>query len=109
MAQILTQVVDWHLSATVAASTVSAILASLLWLLVSKSRSYQSAGLPPGPKPSWIVGNRNQVPKEKPWLWFLQLNQLYGDVVFLRMGRTPTVILGSAQAAWDLLGELVPI
>lgn len=50
-----------------------------------------------------IVGNRNQVPKVKPWLWFRELNQKYGDLVFLRMGTTPTVLIGSAQAAWDLL------
>ncbi len=39
----------------------------------------------------------------KPWVWFRELNQEYGDVVYLQMGPTPTIILGSAQAAWDLL------
>jgi hypothetical protein len=50
-----------------------------------------------------LVGNRNQIPVEKPWRWFRDLNLEYGPVVFLRMGRTPTIILGSAQAAWDIL------
>lgn len=36
-------------------------------------------------------------------MWFRELNQQYGDVVYLQMGPTPTIILGSAQAAWDLL------
>ncbi|KAK4096660.1 cytochrome P450 [Parathielavia hyrcaniae] len=52
--------------------------------------------LPPGPK-TIKTGIR------KPWVWFRELNQRYGDVVYLQMGPTPTIILGSAQAAWDLL------
>jgi cytochrome P450 len=39
----------------------------------------------------------------KPWLWFHELSQQYGDVVYLQLGPTPTIVLGSAQAAWDLL------
>ncbi|KAK3689256.1 cytochrome P450 [Podospora appendiculata] len=52
--------------------------------------------LPPGPK-SLKAGIR------KPWLWFQELHQEYGDVVYLQVGPTPTIVLGSAQAAWDLL------
>ncbi|RKU43469.1 hypothetical protein DL546_001781 [Coniochaeta pulveracea] len=52
--------------------------------------------LPPGPKTL-------RTGLQKPWLWFLELNQEYGDVVYLQMGPTPTIILGSAKAAWDLL------
>ncbi|KAI1080805.1 cytochrome P450 [Whalleya microplaca] len=52
--------------------------------------------LPPGPK---VIKSGLQ----KPWLWFRELNNQYGDVVFLQLGPTPTIVLGSAQAAWDLL------
>ncbi|KAH8178530.1 cytochrome p450 domain-containing protein [Sarocladium implicatum] len=52
--------------------------------------------LPPGPS-TIRTGIR------KPWLWFQELNKEYGDVVYLQLGPTPTIILGSAQAAWDLL------
>lgn len=52
--------------------------------------------LPPGPG-TVKTGLR------KPWLWYRELHQQYGDVVYLQMGPTPTVVLGSAQAAWDLL------
>ncbi|KAK0609930.1 cytochrome P450 [Bombardia bombarda] len=52
--------------------------------------------LPPGPR-SIKTGLR------KPWLWFKQLHAEHGDVVYLQLGPTPTIILGSAQAAWDLL------
>ncbi|BGP32800.1 hypothetical protein JCM10296v2_004584 [Rhodotorula toruloides] len=74
-------------------------LASILVLLWPR----KAANLPPGPKPGFLVGNRNQAPKSKPWRWFRDLNQQYGDVVYLQMGQTPTIVLGSAQAAWDLL------
>ncbi|KDN69081.1 hypothetical protein CSUB01_11693 [Colletotrichum sublineola] len=52
--------------------------------------------LPPGPKAIRTGIN-------KPWLWFQGLSKEYGDVVYLQMGPTPTIVLGSAQAAWDLL------
>ncbi|OIW27073.1 cytochrome P450 [Coniochaeta ligniaria NRRL 30616] len=52
--------------------------------------------LPPGPKAIKFGAS-------KPWIWFRELNQEYGDVVYLQLGPTPTIILGSAQAAWDLL------
>ncbi|KAI5865315.1 cytochrome P450 [Durotheca rogersii] len=54
------------------------------------------SGLPPGPK-----AIKSGI--SKPWIWFRELNQQYGDVVYLQMGPTPTIVLGSAQAAWDLL------
>ncbi|GAA5836682.1 hypothetical protein JCM11251_002697 [Rhodosporidiobolus azoricus] len=74
-------------------------LASLLVFLWPR----KAANLPPGPAPGFFVGNRNQAPATKPWRWFRDLNQKYGDVVYLQMGQTPTIVLGSAQAAWDLL------
>ncbi|GKT53022.1 cytochrome P450 [Colletotrichum tofieldiae] len=52
--------------------------------------------LPPGPK---VI----KTGIRKPWLWFQELSKEYGDVVYLQMGPTPTIVLGSAQAAWDLL------
>ncbi|KAK2041447.1 cytochrome P450 [Colletotrichum somersetense] len=52
--------------------------------------------LPPGPKSIRTGIN-------KPWLWFQELSREYGDIVYLQMGPTPTIVLGSAQAAWDLL------
>lgn len=60
-----------------------------------KLRTHRSS-LPPGPT-TLKTGIR------KPWLWFHDLSKQYGDVVYLQMGPTPTIVLGSAQAAWDLL------
>ena len=59
--------------------------------------------LPPGPKGELWYGNSRQIPAQRPLVYFQQLNKEYGDVVYLQLGKTPTVVLGSAQAAWDLL------
>ncbi|KAH7122099.1 cytochrome P450 [Dactylonectria estremocensis] len=78
-------------------------VAGLLYLALSFPRLRQEwklhshrSQLPPGPK-TLKVGIR------KPWLWFHELSKEYGDVVYLQLGPTPTIVLGSAQAAWDLL------
>ncbi|KAJ7141223.1 cytochrome P450 [Mycena epipterygia] len=82
-------------------------VATLVVVLVF--RPNKSKDLPPGPAPtSWLVGNRNQVPSRKPWRWFQELNEQYGPVVYLQMGRTPTVVIGTAQAAWDILEKKSP-
>ncbi|KAJ6561900.1 cytochrome P450 [Mycena capillaripes] len=81
---------------------LAAALAILVVLLILRPK--KAKDLPPGPAPSsWLVGNRNQVPAQKPWRWFQELNKQYGPVVYLQMGRTPTVVIGTAQAAWDIL------
>ncbi|KAJ7755514.1 cytochrome P450 [Mycena metata] len=85
---------------------VSLLTALALFLLKPR----KTKNLPPGPAPtSWLVGNRNQVPSRKPWRWFQELNDQYGPVVYLQLGRTPTVVIGSAQAAWDILEKKSPV
>ncbi|KAF4977219.1 hypothetical protein FZEAL_6247 [Fusarium zealandicum] len=81
----------------------TAVAAALTYLVLAFPRLQQEwklyshrSELPPGPK---VI----KTGIRKPWLWFQELSQQYGDVVYLQLGPTPTVILGSAQAAWDLL------
>ncbi|KAJ6512686.1 cytochrome P450 [Mycena sanguinolenta] len=84
-------------------------VAAVVALVVLSLKTGSVQNLPPGPAPtSWLVGNRNQVPATKPWRWFQELNSQYGPVVYLQMGRTPTVVLGTAQAAWDILEKKSP-
>lgn len=78
-------------------------LASLTYIALMFPRLQQEwklyshrSQLPPGPK---VI----KTGIRKPWLWFQELSKQYGDVVYLQLGPTPTIILGSAQAAWDLL------
>ncbi|KAJ7487924.1 cytochrome P450 [Mycena latifolia] len=86
---------------------ICASLTTIVVLLVLRPK--KAKDLPPGPAPSsWLVGNRNQVPAKKPWRWFQELNNQYGPVVYLQMGCTPTVVIGTAQAAWEILEKKSP-
>ncbi|WQF76450.1 Putative cytochrome P450 [Colletotrichum destructivum] len=83
--------------------TYSAVVVGLVYLVFTFPRLQQEwklyshrSQLPPGPKTI-------RTGLKKPWLWFRELSREYGDVVYLQMGPTPTIVLGSAQAAWDLL------
>ncbi|KAK7044096.1 hypothetical protein VNI00_007812 [Paramarasmius palmivorus] len=59
--------------------------------------------MPPGPALSFFGDNRSCVPAIAPWEAFKNLNRCYGPVVSFFLGSTPVVVLGTAQAAWDLL------
>ncbi|KAI0037071.1 cytochrome P450 [Vararia minispora EC-137] len=61
--------------------------------------------MPPGPRGFLWLGNQHQVPAVKPWRKFAEWNHVYGPVVSLFLGRTPVIVLGTAQAAWDLLDK----
>ncbi|KAL0067441.1 hypothetical protein AAF712_005428 [Marasmius tenuissimus] len=59
--------------------------------------------MPPGPLGNPLTGNTSQMPAVKPWRRFKEWNEIYGPVVSIFLGSTPVIVLGSAQAAWDLL------
>ncbi|KAI0057325.1 cytochrome P450 [Artomyces pyxidatus] len=59
--------------------------------------------LPPGPAGLPWIGNKYQMPAVKPWRKLAEWNAQFGPVVSLFLGGTPVIILGTAQAAWDLL------
>lgn len=69
-----------------------------------RARSYSR--LPPGPRPDWKGSNRDQIPKEKPWLYFERLGQQYPAGYFtVHTGPKPTIVLNSAKAAHELLDQ----
>ncbi|KAK7677333.1 hypothetical protein QCA50_019663 [Cerrena zonata] len=45
------------------------------------------------------------IPSVMPWKKFQEWSKVYGDVVFLNLPGQPTVILGSAKAAFELLDK----
>ncbi|KAK7687261.1 hypothetical protein QCA50_009766 [Cerrena zonata] len=81
-------------------SGMSFLLLLFRWF---KYRSSLSLPLPPGPKGLPIVGNVLDIPSSMPWKAFRDLSTIYGDVLLLRIPTLPIVVLGSAQAAFDLL------
>ncbi|KAH9851906.1 cytochrome P450 [Lenzites betulinus] len=66
-------------------------------------------GMPPGPPRSILGDNSRDVPSTKPWKKFTEWNKKYGAVVSFYMGRTPVIIIGTAEAAWDMLDKRADI
>ncbi|KAK8136064.1 hypothetical protein PG984_004004 [Apiospora sp. TS-2023a] len=73
------------------------MLGTILLHQTLKLRAHRSR-LPPGPK-------AGKTGVAKPWLYFRELSAQYGDVVYVPglSSSGPTMVLGSARAAWDLL------
>ena len=103
---------------------MSAILIATLLvttLLFVRLRTGASArvSLPPGPPRHWLTGNLFDLPKVRPWETFRDWCDKYGacnfvfttarahkapgDVIYLAVPSRPIVILGSIQAATQLL------
>ncbi|KAI0078413.1 CyP450 monooxygenase [Panus rudis PR-1116 ss-1] len=83
------------------------ILSGLFFLAIFISnRRWRTQGrlpLPPGPKGYPIIGNLLDLPTLTPWKTFRDWTNVYGDLVYLDLPMRPTIILGSAKAAYDLL------
>ncbi|KAF8153144.1 cytochrome P450 [Crassisporium funariophilum] len=60
----------------------------------------------PGPLGLPFMGNRHQLPPNKPWRKFAEWSKIYGPVTSFFLGSTPVIVkpfFGSPQPAWDLL------
>jgi len=77
--------------------TAGALLA-LKYKKISPKRSY-----PPGPKPAPLIGNLLDVPADAPWHRFAEYTREYGGVVWLDLPMQPTLVVGTAEAAFDLM------
>ncbi|TFK85639.1 CyP450 monooxygenase [Polyporus arcularius HHB13444] len=88
---------SWFLAAVPA-------LAFLWWLTAGTSRADRSGlPLPPGPPRLPIIGNALDVPTKNMEATFRAMNEQYGDVVYLDALGQPMIVLGSHEAAVDLL------
>ncbi|KAK7678470.1 hypothetical protein QCA50_018530 [Cerrena zonata] len=81
------------------------IFACYVLLKLLKDRFRPSLPLPPGPKGYPIIGTFLHLPTTVPWRRFQEWSNIYGDVMYLKLPGDSTIILGSAQAAFDLLDK----
>ncbi|XP_023640606.1 cytochrome P450 76C4-like [Capsella rubella] len=64
--------------------------------------SYQAARLPPGPPRLPIIGNIHQVGRN-PHRSFAELSKTYGPIMSLKLGCLNSVVIGSPEAAREVL------
>ncbi|KAI0718518.1 cytochrome P450 [Cerioporus squamosus] len=76
---------------------------SLLTLLLVWQRRPKGLSLPPGPPRRFLIGNIPDLPRKFAHLQFNELCKRYGDIVYLDAFGIPLVLLGTQQAAVDLL------
>lgn len=101
------------------------VLALPVFVFVVRRLRDTSRSLPPGPKPLPLIGNILDLPRAKAWLGYHEMCKQYGkcsvfhmpqmkfsycfaifpigDVMFLDIPLQPLLVVGSAQAAADLL------
>ncbi|XP_073125137.1 strychnine-11-hydroxylase-like [Henckelia pumila] len=76
------------------------LASNLFWLLLMKEKKT----LPHGPKPLPIIGNLHQLGK-LPHRSLKELSKIYGDLMFLRLGSVPTLVVSSADMAREIFKE----
>ncbi|KAG0531065.1 hypothetical protein BDA96_05G241900 [Sorghum bicolor] len=85
------------------------LLAGVAVLLTLKTKSIASGhgaggvNLPPGPRPLPVMGNLHSLLGALPHHAMRALARRYGDVVLLRLGHVPTVVVSSPEAAREVL------
>jgi cytochrome P450 len=85
---------------------VGILLAIVLSLLACSIQQYASRRrMPPGPRPLPLIGNVHQIPKEYPWRGFAELFKKHGPLVTMQFGLQKAVMIGSLDAARDLLDQ----
>jgi len=57
--------------------------------------------LPPGPKPSFLLGNK--VPQPYSWRYFYEQSKVYGPLITIWNGVSPTVICSNVASASELM------
>ena len=97
------------------------LLIYLVFRIVGPVRPSKTLPLPPGPNPLPIFGNIFELPKELSWLKYHEWSKTYGawhyllqfasdqssitagDVMHLQIPAQPTIVVNSADVAFDLL------
>ncbi|KAL3426057.1 hypothetical protein PVAG01_02848 [Phlyctema vagabunda] len=81
--------------------TLACIAAVPFLILVSDVWTWSR--MPPGPQPLPFIGNKLQLPKQKPWIRFQEWADVYGPIFTIWVGRRPTVIISDPNIAVELM------
>ncbi|KAF5460768.1 hypothetical protein F2P56_020613 [Juglans regia] len=86
----------------------SIIYLCLAWTLIQTFRMFTRSKaiprkLPPGPKPFPVIGNLFDLAAEKPHNSIIELAQIYGPIMSLKLGQVTTVIISSMHTAKQVL------
>jgi cytochrome P450 len=73
--------------------------------LIHSLLSQKRRKLPPGPSPLPIIGNLHQAPQEYPWRVYQEWTKKYGPIFSLQYGINTVIMLGTYDAAHDLLDK----
>ncbi|EIW55506.1 CyP450 monooxygenase [Trametes versicolor FP-101664 SS1] len=76
-----------------------------VWLLRYWRTSRRRLPLPPGPRPLPIIGNVLDMPGKNSGAEYRELSDKYGDLVYLDVLGQPILLLGTHEAAIDLLDK----
>ncbi|KAH9853167.1 cytochrome P450 [Lenzites betulinus] len=80
-------------------------LSTVILVVAAKALTGERRKLPPGPRGLPLLGNALQLPMSAPQKALFEWNRRYGDVVYFKLFRTPTIVLGSIEAARELLDK----
>ncbi|RFU27833.1 hypothetical protein B7463_g8500, partial [Scytalidium lignicola] len=83
---------------------VAGVTLLLLWLYTTL-RTGKGKKLPPGPRPLPIIGNLHQSPQNYPWRVYQEWTKKYGPIFRLQYGFNTVIVLGSYEAAHELLNK----
>jgi len=91
-------------SATLA---IFAVIGAGAWFLFfGPSRKTTPLPLPPGPPPKPIVGNYFDVPKDKPWIKYLEWSRKYNsDIIHMKLFNTHIFYVHSLETITELLDK----
>lgn len=88
------------------APTIVALIALSTFLYMRLTKKNKSRlPYPPGPPADPILGHMRIMPSQNPHETFHEWAKQYGDVMYLEVLGKPIIVLGSEQAATDLLDK----
>ncbi|KIK96423.1 hypothetical protein PAXRUDRAFT_825949 [Paxillus rubicundulus Ve08.2h10] len=86
-------------------SSFSIFLLTIVFLLVCFKRKRDGAKqrLPPGPRPTPILGNITGIDARNPWKTYTKWAAEYGDIIYTQLLGQDIIVLSSERVARDLL------